>query len=205
MVGSWKKAAVDGEEVTIPDVPYVSQNPPSNYCVVAAIKMAADYLVPIASAADGKVPPPALSFEQLRGLTRTDPLTGTQLGRELFAGLRAAIPELDFRLTPLADLTAMEGLTRDGGIVLPLYFPVVCENPSAEIPGVGHACVYLGHTSRTVLVHNPWYGPYHRWNRQAFEGSCAQTGHLAITARTRSTQKGKGLVDLSQAGDEIRA
>lgn len=187
--GRWREAQIDGETHRIPDVPWISQNPPTAYCVIASLKMAVDFFFDIEMGLNPAAASPAPSLGELASLTRTDPMTGTQVGDELYREFNGRFGGLELLARDGVSIADMRSLTTQGVIVIPCYFPVVCENPTSEIPGVGHACVYLGHGPRTVLIHNPWYGRFHHWDRSRFVASHEQAGAFCLLVRKRTSIK----------------
>lgn len=166
-----RKYPLEGGEVTILEIPFVSQSPPSMYCVVASMKMCWDYIR--ATVGPGKKPEdsPDLTFDAIRRLTRCDELTGTVLSDELTQAFNESQGLVDARLVPGVTTADMASRISRGLPVIALYYIEIARDPETEIPGVGHACVFLGSTSVRVLIHNPWLGPYTQWSARNFNWS----------------------------------
>lgn len=181
-----RKVALGTKTVEVLDVPYVTQRPHLNFCVVAALKMAWDYIRSAKGAGLAADVAPDLSMDNIAALTRVDPLTGVTISQDLIDRINEEQTLVEAKLVWKLDNNGLVAAQQNDLPVVALYYPSMCEHPGTSTSGISHACVFLGATNEKVLIHNPWYGPFHSWPAPLYDRSRKNLGGAAITFSLRA-------------------
>jgi hypothetical protein len=172
----YREFRLAGGSVRILDIPYQTQKPHINYCAVAALKMCWDFI----RTHLGDRQTPEIGMDDIAAQTRTSAETGVQLSPEFFQNFNKLQSLIKAEWASKVTLARMAE-ARDAGMPsIVVYYPGVCMTGNLEVAGLAHTAVYLAHSEKEVLIHNPWYGELHRWPMPVFEKSRALLGQQAV-------------------------
>jgi hypothetical protein len=181
-----RQVPLEGHPVDVLDVPYVTQRPYNMYCFVAAMKMAWDFIRRTRGNGVSADAAPDLSFDAIAALTKVDPYTGVQISKEVLGRFNAEQRLVEAELVFGLDNNGLHLAQSKDLPVIALYYPSMCDNPGTPTSGISHACVFLGATHERVVIHNPWYGPFHQWPANLYDDSRKPLARAAIRFVLRS-------------------
>ncbi len=176
----------DGGEIEVLRVPFHFQSEKDYFCVPFSLMMATHYFVNVYIDSVVRRDTPNLSIEEMLKITKTRD-TGTIVDNGLMKRLNEKFPSLEFEI---ARGLLVEALVERFENNLPTIILYDCSYLMTEIPGAHHAGVVVGFINEeSIILNNPWLGPFTPVDLMMFRRSWEIEGNQAIIINPKKQRK----------------